>query len=307
MDEVQETSEATETNDTTETTDNTATETAETTETSNPEREWVDPAKDSPDKIKARLDFLYGKDKKNERILQGYRAIAAEQARTIEELRGGFGQVVNHITQKNFQDIEANLERDMIAALQKGDTDTYVSAQAKLIDLKADQKLAARQIQPKQQPQQRQPSSASQMAVNMPYEEQSMVNAWQDEQDERGSPVRPWAANSGSDADPDPDYVKAVLTARNVFTNPATAHLTLNQKLAEVDKRMGVKKTERGQTVMGGGLTNKPKTGRITLTPEIEKFAIRSKFGGPKLKTDAERIDAYRKQIEKSRSKQGAR
>lgn len=275
---------------------------------SNPEREWVDPAIDPPEKVKERLDFLYGKVKKTEREQGEWRRLAADQAAVIEELRQATGQVVNHLTQKSFTDSSAELEDQMMTALQTGDTKSYLTAQNKLIDLKTQQRLAEQQRLTSPVKKQQIPNTASQIAAQggMDYNEQSTIDAWQGERDEHGSNLRPWAQNSGSEDNPDPDYIKAVLVARNIFTNDSTAHWTINQKLAEIDKRMGVKKTGGAQNVMGGGLTSKPKTGRITLSPQVEKMAIRTKFGGPKAKSDAEHIEAYRKQIEKVRSK-GAR
>lgn len=294
--------------------DNQTETTVETTEQentqriANPEREWVDPAIDPPEKVKERLDFLYGKVKKTERATDDWRKVAADQAALIEELRNNQNQVVNHLTQKTYADTEANLEEQITTAFQTGDTKAFLAAQNKLIDLKAAQRV--QQLVPRQQPRQQQQQiyqSASQMANGMDYNDQSAIDAWQGEKDERGGNLRPWAVNSGSEQNPDPDYIKAILIARNIFTSPENSHLTVTQRLAEIDKRMGVKKNAGGQNVMGGGLTSKPARGRITLSPQVEKMAIRTKFGGPKAKSDAEHIEAYRKQIEKVRSNKGSR
>lgn len=276
----------------------------------NPEREWVDPNIDPPEKVKERLDFLYGKVKKTERMESEWKKLAADQARVIEELQNGVGQVVNHLQQKNYADTEAQLEDQMVSALQTGDTRAYTTAQNKLIDIKTEKRLAQIRQPAQQQQQQNNPrlNSASQIgnasyeAGEIGYEDKTSIEAWQTERDERGGNLRPWAQNSGSEDDPDPDYTKALLIARKVFTAGEFGHLSTTQKLAEIDKRMGVKKPTGGQNVMGGTLTSKPRSGRITLSPQIEKMAIRTKFGGPKAKSDADHIDAYRKQIEKARS-----
>lgn len=306
------TAEATESNDVaSETNDNQVETQVETTpqenaaRVSNPEREWVDPAIDPPEKVKERLDFLYGKSKKQDRELNDWRQVARDQAAVIDELRQATGQVVNHLTQKNYADVETQLEQQISDSFQSGDTKAFLAAQNKLIDLKAAQKVQQFAPRPQVQQQNRpQYNSTSQIAAqsDLPYEDKNAVDAWQSERDERGGALRPWAINSGTESDPDPDYIKAILVAKGIFTNPDLNHLTMTQKLAEVDKRMGVKKTSGGQNVMGGGLTSKPRGGRITLSPQVEKMAIRTKFGGPKAKSDAEHIEAYRKQIDKVRS-----
>jgi hypothetical protein len=78
------------------------------------------------------------------------------------------------------------------------------------------------------------------------------------------------------------------------------SHLSFEDKLDELDKRMGTKKQRSGQnSVMGGNFTPRGKSGKVTLTAKQQEIAVRTKFGGPKAKSDAEHLEAYRKQIER--------
>ncbi len=91
-----------------------------------------------------------------------------------------------------------------------------------------------------------------------------------------------------------------------MFSSARYAHLTIDQKLAEVDKRMGVSKPAARQNVLAGNLTSARKSPKVSLSPKQEQIAIRTKFGGPKAKSDAEHLEAYRKQIEATK-RNGAR
>jgi len=265
--------------------------------------------------IKQRFDYVYGQVKKNERDKNEYKKIAAEQSRIIAQLQQDQGAIVNHLQTQTYTNVESQLKAQLQTAYETGDTNALVAIQDKLLDIKAQKLVAPRQQQQTQSQQALQQNySMSQVADDafsdgeISFEESQRVNAWAGETNERGEPLRPWISNSTGDLnDPDPDYVKAWTVANQVFNKPQYANLSFDQKLAEVDKRMGVTKSTGKQTVMGGGFTGKPRSARITLSPEAEKLAIKTRFGGPKAKTDADHIDAYRKQIEKVQSKPGSR
>jgi hypothetical protein len=89
-----------------------------------------------------------------------------------------------------------------------------------------------------------------------------------------------------------------------VLRNPNFQNATMEQKMAEVDRRMGVKKSASRQTVMGGGLTGNRKTNKLTLSPKQQEIALKT---GSRDKSDAEKIDWYRKQLEKVNQRKGAR
>lgn len=265
--------------------------------------------------IKQRLDYMYGQVKKNERDKNEYKRIASEQSRLLAELQQGQGAIVQHLQSKTYNDVESQLQDQLKAAYETGDTNALVDVQRKLIRLEA-QKLVAPQQQQQQQSQLQNITvqQASQEALNdgdISFDEQQRVNAWAGETNERGEALRPWLNNStGDPSDPDPDYVKAWTVANQVFNKPQFAAMTFDQKLQEVDKRMGVTKSTAKQSVMGGGLTGKPRSARITLSPEAERIALKTRFGekpgGPK-KTDDQILDAYRKQMDTVRSSKGSR
>lgn len=268
-----------------------------------------------PEKAKAveeRINYVYGQLKHNQRMLGEYRGIAQQQSQKLEELTNGVVQVVDHLQNRSMNENEAQLEKQMNDAFESGDQKAYMAAQTKLLDLKVKKELA--QQKPKQQytPPQKQsyPQSASQIANDpdsgLNPQDATVVSSWQDERDEKGQQLRPWAVNKSSNPDrPDPDYIRAALVAQQVFEdNP---HRSTAENLAEIDKKMGVKQTSGGQTVMGGSLTTIGKTSKMKLSPDAERIAIRTKFGGPNAKSDAEHIEAYRKQMEKLSSSKRSR
>lgn len=277
----------------------------------------VDVEKASPEQIKERINYLYRQVKDGNKINNQYRQVAAEQSRQIEELTKGFNGVVSHLQGKNFTDSEEAITAQMNEAFAKGDNKGYLDAQKKLINLGVEKRIAAEKIPaPKQATQTvtttQQYGSASQIARDagsegeLSSEEVRLTEAWQNEKDENGNLLRPWSKTADMN-NPDPEFTSALREAQAVFTSTRFQDKPYEEKLAEVDRRMGLAKRTVSQTVSGGGLTGKSKSPRITLSSDIEKLAIRSKFGGPKAKTDAEHIEAYRKQIAKVKSANGAR
>ena len=180
----------------------------------------------------------------------------------------------------------------MKSAWEKGDNDTYFALQDKLDDLRIEKKLALKN-KPSTPQQPAKPQSATEYAEqgNLSDSEYAATDAWQNERDERGQLVRPWAFAN------DPNHQTALLEAQAVFNSPRFANLSYEKKLEEVDKRMGTAKRSASQTVMGGNLTTPSKTSKLTLTPKQQEIAIKTKYAGSG-KTDAEHIAAYRKQVE---------
>lgn len=262
----------------------------------------VDPSTASPKEVQDRIDYLYRQVKDQSRHLGEYRTIAQQQSQQINELMSGVNTVVTHLHTKSVAESENDVRQKMQAAFEAGDTKAYLAEQEKLIDLKAQQRA---QPQPKNQTQQQafagQPQSAAQIADQsdtLAPADKTYVSSWQEEKDERGNMIRPWAFDSS------PDYRAALTETAAVINNPAFANKTLAEKLEEVDRRMGVKKSPGTQNVMGGGLTPRGKSSKIVLSPAQERIAVRTKFGARDgAKTDADYIAAYRKQIDSVQSK----
>lgn len=256
----------------------------------------------SPEEIESRFNYVYKQvkdQKRTDQTLRQYREIAEQQAKEIENLTKGFTGVVNHLQDKTLTETESQLKQTMRAAYEAGDTDKYLAAQDKLDDLRLEKKLSARNT--KEAPKPEVKTQSFDNGPGLPPEDQEVVDAWQDERDDSGKLLRPWAHNNSNNHDkPDSLYIAALNETFSVLRNPRFENYTMEQKMAEVDRRMGVKKSSPSQNVMGGGLTGNRKTSKLTLSPEAEKLAVRTKFGGPKAKSDAEHIEAYRKQLEKS-------
>lgn len=266
----------------------------------------VDVKEASPEEIQQRLDYLYKQVKPTQRELKEAKQIMADQSRMIEELSSGMYAVVDHLQTDATGKAEDTLRLQMQQYLEQGNTAAYIEAHEKLTDLKI------KKNQPKQQPPQKNETQkmayagAKQVADSALQQDEistddaRYVETYQSEKDDNGRLLRPWSINKSGDANnPDPDFVEALIEARAVFTNKRYASWTMEQKLTELDKRMGVQKPTGGQTVMGGNLTARGKNTKITLSPKQQEIAIRTKYGSSKgAKTDADYMEAFRKQIE---------
>ncbi len=256
--------------------------------------------------IEDRLSYMYGQIKNNGRTLNDYRNIAKEQAAVIENLTRTTTDVVNHLQDRALHETEASIQAEMQNAWEQGDNKAYMAAQNKMIDLGIQKRMAQQKPQQSQQQPQQQYRSTAEVA-DAAYQggeiaeaDYRLTESWQNERDERGQLLRPWAYNHSQDPNnPDQNYIEALTEARAVFTNKRFANLSYQQKLAEVDKRMGLQKREAGNTVLGGTLTNSKKMTKSTLSPKQQEIAIKTRYGGPKAKSDAEHIEAFRKQVER--------
>lgn len=267
--------------------------------------EPVDPHTASPEQIQERLKYLYRQVKDGERTRKEERRILEEQSRLIQELSQSQHLVINHLQEKNIVDSEASVTAAMQAAWERGDVKAYNEAQARLIEIKVEKKMlgdkrqAAPQQQVQQQVQQRQQQYGSAADIadqavqggELSESDRRITQAWQDETDSMGAPLRPWAY------DTHPQFRQALIEGRAVFTNPRYANMPYEQKLAEIDRRMGVVKKDGAQNVIGGSLQSPRKSARISISPEIEKMVTRTKWGGDKYKSNDERLAAYAKQI----------
>lgn len=244
-----------------------------------------------PEAVQERINYLYSQVKNNERWKHEYKSIAAEQAAKIEDLMNGVGQVVDHLQAKDLGATEAEINKSMRSAFESGDMDKFLSDQQKLIDLGVKKQL--NQNKPKPQQKQAQPvDEDSRLSKN----DERVVDAWQNETDDAGKQLRPWAFNPGGNEDPDPEYVKALLIGdKYARSNP---NASINDVLKHIDTKMGIIKTRPGQAVMGGSLQTPGKKSTVKLTPQQERIAIRGKIAGPKA-SDADHLKSYREQLEK--------
>jgi hypothetical protein len=254
--------------------------------------------------IKQRMDFLYRQVKDSRREIDHFKNMTSQK---IDELIGGMGQMADHLHEKTFAETESQLRQQLRAAYESGNTGEIVDLQERLAEVKAEKKLAEMEKkQGREEKPQPQPRPQPQGAPMIDAGEQFYVNAWQDERDESGNLLRPWAFNRGTAESPSPEYADAMREVMAVMNSPRFSGATIEQKMAEVDRRMGVSARQPRQAVMGGGLTGQRKTANVSLSPEAERLAVRTKFGGPNAKSDAEHVEAYRKFKEQTMQK-GAR
>ena len=263
----------------------------------------IDFATASPEEIKTRYDYLYKQikdQKRTEKTLSEYRRLVEDQGKRIDELTNGFTGVVDHLQEQTFSTQENLLLQQRQKAYEAGDNAAYFAAQDKLDELRIEKKLGAKTKQAPQQQTQKPQQAESPDGIQIPDDDMAVINIWQDETGADGSPLRAWARPR---FEGDPVHLAALNETFAVFRNPRFANLSVAQRLAEVDRRMGVMKQQAQQAVLGGNLTRGGKSAKITLSPKQIEIATRTKFGGPQAKSDADHIEAYRKQIEQSRQK----
>lgn len=256
--------------------------------------------------VEARFKRMYGQVKAQDRKIAERDNLLREQAEAIERLTKATGQVVEHIQAKDSESLEKTLEAEADSAFEKGDAAGYKKAVTKLA--KAQAERTVKEIMGKQQPAKQaaviqQPRNASEIAQRahsdggLDNHGVSIVNAWQSEKDESGNLLRPWAF------DGDESYVDAIAEANAIFTSRRYAGHTMEQKLAEVDKRMGFVRRESQQNVMGSNLTSNRKTNNIKISPDMEK--VMKRLGpGAKAKKGEDPLQWYRQQVAKVNSQQ---
>lgn len=295
----------------TEVTENVATEVATTEATEQAESKSdgkpagyapIDEATASPAQVKDRLDYLYGQVKTSDREKREMRGLLHQQSEALARLSQGQQAVVDHLQNRSYVDSEAILKQQMQDAWNRKDEKSYIEAQNKLMDVQVDKKVAER-TRPQQQ-QQAQYTSAAQVAnhaVNtgeLSPDEYRTTESWQNERDQSGNLVRPWAFGA------DPAHQNALFEARAVMANPRYASLSYEQKLQEVDRRMGTVKKTVAQNVMGANLTRGAKSAKLELSPEQRQIALRLK---PRGKSELDALESYRKQLEQINQKSGGR
>lgn len=256
----------------------------------------IDPVTATPEQTKERLDYLYSQVKHSDREKKEMRKILSDQSRVIDELSKGQQIVVNHLTQKSVAESKEQLKASMQEAWKKGDERSYIEAQTKLQELQVQEQFASQKPQP--QPNGHIPNSAAKIAEGavqtgeLSDTDYRTTESWQNEKDESGNLLRSWAFDS------DPAYTNALYEARAVLSNSRYQNWTYEQKLAEVDRRMGTTKRTASQAVMGGNLTKPTKSTKIELSPKQREIALKSKYAG-KGKSEADHLEAFRKQLEK--------
>jgi len=258
-----------------------------------------DPVEFTPEQ-KARVDRIYGNMKRYESKWKEQEQANEILIQKFNELSQNQQQIVTHLQTSDYHDAETRLRADRDAAWQKGDMQAYNKANDELGDIRIKKATAAiQQVQPK--PQQQPRNLNGQDVVNGALDrghvnnaEASVVNAWMGETDSNGEFKRPWV-----NAD-DPRNLEASRVAEAVLVSPMFANKPMAEKLKEIDRRMGVQNSPGQNVLPAGNLTRTRQNNTIKISPEIERIAIRTKFGGPNAKSDQDHIDAWKRAVSKS-------
>lgn len=270
--------------------------------------------------IEGRFAHLSRLMKKNEiksnSEIAKWQDLARQQHEAIEELRTGVTAVVDHLGDKGFADAENQIKAQMRAAHESGDTTAFIEANDKLAELKAKKAILSQQKQqkpktePKQQP--RQEFASGNEIANDAFNtgdideaDVTAIGAWISEKDETDRVVRPWAySKTPHNPTADPVYRRALVEMAAVFDEASPfANRPMSEKLAELDRRMGTPSNRISQSVMGGNLTMPRKNAKIELSEQQKQIALKTKFGGPKAKTDQDHFNAYLESVKKVKQK----
>lgn len=284
------------------------TETQETPQTEQPSNgegkpegfDPVDVRTATPEQIEARINRLYGNVKKNEKDAREARQANEILIARFQELANNQQQIVTHLQSTDYVEAENTLRQQQRTAWDKGDLETYHAATEKLVEVKAQKAVAARDAR-QQKPNENRPQMVSRAvsatdAVNMAVQngeindsEANIYRAWAGETDPYGNPKRPWVNET------DIRNSTAAYEGAAVFNNPAFANKTFVEKLREVDRRMGLQtQTQQGSNVLpAGNLTGQRKTSNVKLSQMEETIAVKTKFGGSKAKSDEDHKTAY--------------
>lgn len=255
---------------------------------------------------KARVDRLYGNMKRYESDSKEQRELNQRLVNELTAIQQGQQQIVSHIQGNDYQEAESRYDAERDAAWNKGDLKAFNAANDKIHEIKTKRLLAQQQPKPIQQ-QQPQRDNSGDRIVNRAIDQgeinsvdANIARSWMAETDATGNLKRPWTQGN------DPRNYAAALEGQAVFNSPNWSDKPIADKLREVDRRMGLQTQQQttGQNVLGAGnLTMGKQNNNIKLPPEIEKIAVRTKFGGPKAKSDQDHIEAWKKAVLKSQSK----
>lgn len=282
-----------------------ATEQAATQENGVDKPDGFNPVDFTPEQ-QARIDRLYGNMKRYEKESKEQKQANEILISRFQELANNQQQIVTHLQSTDYQETENTLRTQQRTAWDKGDLDGYHAATEKLIEVKAQKAINARQSnQQKPNENNQQPlknghdraisaTEALEMSVasgETPAEQAPILRAYFGEADENGNLRRPWVNVS------DVRNTQAARVAAVVFDpeHPTFGAWNLKQKLAEVDRQMGVQsRQQQGQNVLGAGnLTRTNQKSNVKLTPQEETIAVRTKFAGSKAKSDDDHKTAY--------------
>ena len=190
------------------------------------------------------------------------------------------------------------------SAFESGDLDKYNRATRELgkLDIQREQE----QVKHKQQPQVHHQNHQMQFSANyvvleavrtgeITQSDSTHYHACANEMDEFCYFRRPWVQRSTEEA---------LRIGAAVFNSPAFSNRPFGDKLNEIDRLMGVQSRTASQSVMpsSANLTRNNAASKIKLSPDIGRLAVRTQFAG-RGKSDAEHIEAYRKQMANARSK----
>lgn len=269
--------------------------------------EGFDKVEFTPEQL-ARVNRIYGNMKRYESDARELREINSKLIETVSQVQQEQSKVVNHLQIKDYESAENKLKEEARQAYARGDVDNWMSATQKMAEITVKKSLSESaprqpQQQPQRQPQQVSPEDAIQLATqkgDVSPEEANIYRAWVNETDAQGNLKRPWINPN------DVRNTTAAFEGRAVFANPSFQNKSFAERLREIDKRMGMQTSQQGNSVMGAGnLTGGQKTNKVAVTDYEARIAVRTKFGGPKAKSDDDHVEAWRQA--KIKSQKGGR
>jgi len=212
-------------------------------------------------KVEARFNRLYAQMKESHTVAQKTEQILMEQAKQMDDLKASMASQKSDSTM-------ADLRKQLKEAKEDSDYDREVRIQEQMANVVAEQKFADVKLEPKKAPE-AQPAQPQNQGPALSDNELSIVEAWQNERNDRNEVSRPWAYYGH------PDYQDAMAEVQAVLVSKRFANKSMQEKLAEVDKRMGMSKNSDARSVLGGNLTMPNKSKTIELTPAQKEIALK--------------------------------
>ncbi len=213
------------------------------------------------DNIQARFDRLYGQVKMSDRRNKAMESVLLEQQKALVDIS-------QKLTETERTTAKKSIEDGIRMAEEFGDMPKANQLRQSLIEMNMEEKLQAALA--KKQPNNYSPENVldTQMAeVTDPYENAYLTQAMAERAPD-GNYMRPWAQRGH------PDLQVALQEAEVIWTSPKFANKTVEEKMKELDRRMGTPQRKQGSSVLSGGGNQKTQQG-AQLTPAEQQVAVR--------------------------------
>lgn len=241
--------------------------------------------------VQKRFNRLYKQVKASDEANRLLREHIANLEKSFSQIQQQQQVVQERFVSQEVQQARNFLQSEYQSAIDAGDFQRQQAIQQQWILLEAEVKAQEILKQQNAQPKDKYPPTNINQTVDqydIPQDEAVYIDAWMNEKSPSGVVVREWAQPNHA------LFNAALAEAENVFKSPLWANKSVQERMAEVDRRMGLVKPvkQSAPQVLSSNLKTSPKRDDIKLTPQEEQIAIRMRLG----KTPQESIERYKAQ-----------